>query len=100
MVIIVFVFLIINSQTYTIQINKAGKSAPAEIIIDNENIATCIDKKITPDSFIFTIKSVSKGKTRYDIIDSEKNTISLDTIYVHDFGIMTLNEFLYPILEQ
>ena len=94
LIIFVLFLLIINGQTYTIKINRVGNNSSAKIVIDNENIATCIDEKITSDSFIFRIKSISKGKTIYEIIDSQNNAIMLDTIYVHNFGIITTNVFL------
>ena len=94
--IISILFIIINGNTYTIKIDQLDKNTNIEDIIikiEDEDIIKCIDKKLENNILEIKIKSISKGKTYIDVIVNDENTI-MRVIYVHNFGIITFNEFM------
>ena len=96
LIIISFIFIIINGNTYTISINNIGKISSIEALnirIENESIVKCIDKKLEDGTLKIKLESVSKGKSYVDI-DNNEDYFASFAIYVHDFGIMTFNEYM------
>lgn len=93
--IISFIFIIINGNIYTVSIDNIREESSIEEInikIEDENVAKYIDKSIENGTLKIKLKSVSKGKTYVDVDDREFSyTFS---IYVHDFGIITFNEYM------
>ena len=91
------VWIIANGRTYTIEIRNTDNIRDIQqinVIIENENIAKCIDKSIEEDVIKIKLESISKGKTFIDIKKDEGTLSHLSSIYVHNFGIITFNEFL------
>lgn len=93
--IISFIFIIINGNIYTVSIDNIREESSIEEInikIEDENVVKCIDKSIENGTLKMKFESVSKGKTYVDVDDREfPYTFS---IYVHDFGIITFNEYM------
>ena len=93
--IISFIVIIINGNTYTVSIHNVREESCIEEInikIEDETVAKCIDKSIENGTLKIKLESVSKGKTYVDVDDREFSyTFS---IYVHDFGIITFNEYM------
>ena len=95
LLIISSVFIILNGKTYTVEINnmiEIGSVEEANIKIEDENVVKCIDKSLENETLKIKLESVSKGKTYIEIDANENNY--LFSIYVHNFGIITFNEFL------
>ncbi|MBR3281223.1 MAG: YdcF family protein [Clostridia bacterium] len=90
---ITIVFIILVGKTYTFELkNRNGieNIEDIDIMVEDENIAKIKDKKIEDERIIITIESVSRGKTDY-LQRINKDTYATDTIYVHDFGVITMN---------
>ena len=65
-----------------------------KISIEDENIVKCVDKKIEDGKVVIKLKSENKGKT-YMILDYLNNDADkMFSIYVHNFGIISFNEFM------
>ena len=97
LIIISVLCIIINGNTYTVNINNTliGTTNINElnVEIENGNIAKCIDKSFEKDILKIKLESISKGKTYVNISDSE-NYFKSFSIYVHNFGIITLDEYM------
>ena len=90
------VFIILNGNTYTIKIDNMNETSDIEnlnIKIEDENVVKCIDKSLEKGTLKIKLESVSKGKTYVDIYNNEESSVFF-SIYVHDFGIITFNEYM------
>ena len=90
------VFIILNGNTYTIKIDNMNETSDIEnlnIKIEDENVVKCIDKSLEKGTLKIKLESVSKGKTYVDIYNNEESS-AFFSIYVHDFGIITFNEYM------
>ena len=90
------IFIIFNGNTYTVEIeNVRGISSIEDINIkiDDINVVKCVDKSLENEILKVKFESVSKGKSYVDITYNEDD-IKLFTIYVHNFGIITFNEYM------
>ena len=88
------VWIIANGRTYTIEISNTDNIKDAQqinVIIENENIAKCIDKSIEEAVIKIKLESISKGKTFIDIKNDEGTLSHLSSIYVHNFGEAMVN---------
>lgn len=94
--IITAVVIIANGNTYTAKIivsPRINKAEEINIKIDDENIVKDIDKSIENGVLKTTFKSVSKGKTYVEVYNKDE-AMTLFSLYVHDFGIITYNEYM------
>ena len=94
--IISLVFIILNGNTYTVEINDVREISNIEdlnIKIDNENVVKCVNKSLENEKLKIKLKSVSKGKSFVDIDYNGKNYV-LFSVYVHSFGIITYKEYM------
>ena len=90
------VFIILNGNTYTIKIDNMNETSDIEnlnIKIEDENVVKCIDKSLEKGTLKIKLESVSKGKTYVDIYNNEESS-AFFSIYVHDFEIITFNEYM------
>ncbi|MBQ9313743.1 MAG: YdcF family protein [Clostridia bacterium] len=95
--IISVVVIIINGKTYTMKIDNTGYISDIEewnIEIQDENVVKVIDKSLENNTLSIKLESISKGKTYVHIINAKNNNSFLISIYVHDFGIITYNEYM------
>ena len=91
------VTIIVNGKIYTLKfdnMNSISNINEVKIEIKDENIVKCIKKSFESGTLKLELESISKGKTYVDIINSDNNFSYLSSIYVHDFGIITLNEYM------
>lgn len=89
------IFIILNGRTYTIKINTVdgiSNIENLEVKIEDENIVKCIDKSLEDGAIKIKLKSVSRGKTYVDITTNDYS--GFFSIYVHNFGIITFNEYM------
>ena len=90
------IVIILMGKTYTIKIDRndySGNLNECNLIIENEKIVKCIDKSVKNGTLNIRLKSISKGKTSL-IISSPGNSFStIKSIYVHDGGIITYNDY-------
>ena len=96
MTIISAIFIIINGNTYTVEIDNIEEISSIEdlnIKIEDKNVVKCIDKSLENGTLKIKLESVSKGKT-YVHIDNIEDQSTLFSIYVHNFGIITFNEYM------
>ncbi len=96
LLIISSVFIILNGNTYTVRIDNMNEMSGIEDInikIENENVVRCVDKSFENGTLKIKLESVSKGKTYLDI-DSDEDYFTSIIVYVHNFGIITLNEYM------
>ena len=94
--IISIVVIAIMSRTYVLKLYVHDEvDNPDDIIveIEDENIVTCVDKRINGDKIEIELKSKSKGKTFVNVYNKDEFE-NLFPIYVHPFGIITYNEFM------
>lgn len=95
LIIISFIFIIINGNTYTVSIDNIGEISnidALDIKVEDESIVKCIDKKLEDGTLRIKLESVSKGKTYVNIDNNDYSSIF--SIYVHNFGIITFNEYM------
>jgi uncharacterized SAM-binding protein YcdF (DUF218 family) len=87
-----FGYIVGNGQTYTLKVNTAGMGEIIDFHLDKgEQIVKITDTSVDDDSFYITLQSVSKGKDT--LVVTGKNSDYLETVYVHNFGIITINTF-------
>lgn len=89
-------YIIIRGKTYTISIDiqknfRDTNNIGFEIEQDKE-IIECIDEKIEGGFYKIKLKSINKGKVYIRI--GKNDDAKLYSVYVHDFGIITFDEFL------
>ena len=89
------IVIIANGKTYTIKYDNVNLENFDElkIEIEDENVVKCVEKSIKDGVLNIKLESVSKGKTFFTVTLSE-NTYLAKSIYVHDFGIITINEYM------
>ena len=90
------IFIIINGNTYTVEIDNIEEISSIEdlnIKIEDKNVVKCIDKSLENGTLKIKLESVSKGKT-YVHIDNNEDQSTFFSIYVHNFGIITFNEYM------
>ena len=90
------IFMILNGNTYSVKINNIKEECSIEelnIKIEDENVVKCVDKSLENGTLIIKLESVSKGKSYVDI-DNNEDYFASFSIYVHNFGIITFNEYL------
>ena len=95
--VISILFIILNGNTYTIKTERLNDISNIEnlnIKMEEENIIECIDKKIENDKLELKIKSISEGKTFIEIENTDSGFSYTCPIYVHKFGIITVNEYM------
>ena len=96
LLIISSVFIILNGNTYIVEIDNMNEMSGIEdlnIKIEDENIVRCLDKSLENGTLKIKLESVSKGKTYVDV-DYNEDYSTLFSIYVHEFGIITFNEYM------
>ena len=89
-------FIIINGNTYIVKIDNMNEITSIEdldIKIEDENVVKCVDKSLENGTLKIKLESVSKGKTYVDI-DSNEEYSKFFPIYVHNFGVITFNEYM------
>lgn len=89
-------FIIINGNTYIVKIDNMNEITSIEdldIKIEDENVVKCVDKSLENGTLKIKLESVSKGKTYVDI-DSNEEYSTFFPIYVHNFGVITFNEYM------
>ena len=90
------VYAIIMGRTYKLNTDfETNDVDSVNINIENKNdvdVIKIIDKDIINGKLSITLKSISKGKTFLNIGEGEN--IRFYSIYVHNFGIITLDRFL------
>ena len=91
--------IIINGKTYTVKIknknvNEISRIDEIEVEIEKDNIVKCIDKEIENGVLKLKFESISKGKTYVDIISNDGKIGYMFDLYVHDFGIITYQEYM------
>lgn len=97
LLIISSVVIIANGKTYTLKIgnwNYTNSINELVMKIDDEKIVKCIDKSLEDGVLNITLKSISKGKTYLTITNPNTDVSYLQSIYVHEFGIITVNEYI------
>lgn len=90
------IFIILNGNTYTVEIDNMREISSIEelnIKIEDENVVKCVDKSLKNGILKIKLESVSKGKSYVDIYNNEGYFTSFP-IYVHNFGIITFNEYM------
>ena len=96
LIIISILYISITGNTYTIKIDNPHLVSNIEkvnIEIEDENIIKCIGKSLEDGILKIKIQSISKGKT-YISVNNNENSSALFCIYVHNFGIITFNEYI------
>lgn len=91
------IVIIMNGKTYTFKIESRNLVSDIDevvIEIDNEKIVKCINKSLEKDVLMIKLESISKGKTSIYVSNTSGDIIHSDFIYVHNFGIITVNEFM------
>lgn len=96
MLIISFIFILINGKTYIYKINlnsNVDNINDIKVVLDQrKEVLTIIDKKINNNQIEFKLKGLNKG---YAFIDVQVNDESfMEKFYVHSFGIITQNHYL------
>lgn len=91
--------IIINGKTYTVKIenknlNEISSIDEIKLEIQKDNIAKCVDKKIENGALKLKFEAISKGKTYVDIYDNDGKIGYMFDLYVHDFNIITFNEYM------
>ncbi len=89
--------IILNGNSYTIKMKNtygAVSSEDVNISIEHENIAKLSNIVVDKDTVSISFDAISKGKTYFSVIISGEEVGSLYCIFVHNFNIITLNEFL------
>ena len=95
LIIISTLIVLIMGNTYTIKcVNKYNDAENVSISIEDENIVECLDKKVENGVLKIKIKSKTKGKTYINIKYKDNDFYEMNSIYVHKFGIITINEYL------
>ena len=99
LIIISTLVVIINGKTYTVKIEninlrKINSVDELDVRIENDNIVKCLDKKIEDDVLKLKFESISKGKALVDIISKDGINDHIFDLYVHDFGIITYQEYM------
>ena len=96
LIIISSIVIVISANTYTIKIKNVDLASNIDewnIEIEDENVVKCIDKSIENGVLNIELESVSKGKT-YIEATNPNNVSYTNSIYVHNFGIITINEYM------
>ena len=94
--IISIIVILILGRTYTFKnlYNKSIENKDDLIVkIEDENIATCIDKSLDGNEIVVRLRSKSMGKTYIEIYNKEEAVVFFP-IYVHMFGIITYSEYM------
>ena len=87
-----FGYIVTKGHTYTLKVNTAGMGEVTDIKLDKgEQIVKITDTSKDGDSFYITLQSVSKGKDTIRVTGTDSGY--LESVYVHDFGIITVNTF-------
>ena len=95
LIIISFIWIIVNGKTYTLKINIRNDINDAQEIntkIEPEGIVSLIDKKLDNGVLKLKVKSIKEGKAHVDI-DYDDYT-DYHSLYVHKFGIITCDNYL------
>ena len=94
---IISIFIIaIMGKTYTFKMpynKKIEDSNDIIIEVEDENVVTCIDKKVQDETIEVKLRSKTKGKT-FVTINNKDEFVHLFPIYVHPLGIITYSEFM------
>jgi len=96
LIIILLIVIILNGNTYTIEIDSIkgiNSIEDVNIKIEDINVVKCVDKSLENKILKIKFESVSKGKSYVDITYNEDD-IRFFSLYVHNFGIITFNEYL------
>ena len=87
-----FGYIVTKGHTYTLKVNTMGMGEVTEIKLDKgEEIVKITDTSKDGDSFYITLQSVSKGKDTVQVTGTDSGY--LESVYVHNFGIITVNTF-------
>ena len=95
LIIVSLIVIIFNGNTYTVKLDNISEISNIDelnIIIEDENVIKCVDKSFENGTLKIKLESVSKGKCDLDIGNNE-HFFSLFSVYVHNFGIITFNEY-------
>ena len=96
LLIVSLVFIILKGNTYIIKIDNMNEISSVEelnIKIEDENVIKFVDKSLENGILKIKLESISKGKGYLDIDNNEDYFVSYP-IYVHNFGIITVNEYM------
>ncbi len=88
--------IIMRGKTYTVQIDNLKNNTDAEkfeIEIENNSVVKLIDKKVKNETLKVKFKSLSKGKT-FATIKYGGKRYAMFSLYVHNLGIITYNEYM------
>ena len=93
------IVIIINGKTYIVKIenknlNEINSIDEIKVEIGKDNIVKCIDKKIENGVLKLKFEAISKGKTYVDITSMDGYIGNMFDLYVHDFNIITFNEYM------
>ena len=89
--------IIIKGDTYEIRpyYRTSAESVDDLIItVEDENVVKVKDAKIENGAPVITVESVSKGKTFVQVKNILTGKEGLDIVYVHNFGVISYNEFM------
>jgi uncharacterized SAM-binding protein YcdF (DUF218 family) len=91
-----FTVIVIWGSSYTLCINTGDTACNADeytVTIDQKkSIIDVSEKYVQSGSLFLKIHSVAAGKAYIDIIGPNEYVYT-DTVYVHSFGVITINEF-------
>lgn len=97
LIIISSIIVIIFGNTYSYELyNFYNAKSIDDFIITNENpdIIELVDKRFDNNTVFLKVKSLSKGKAYLNVKLKGSDTATMNVFYVHNFGIITSNEFL------
>ena len=97
LIIISTLVIIINGNTYTMKLDNVKHISnidELDISIENENIVKCTDKQLENGIVKIKLKAISKGKTFLNYKYSNGESFYINSIYVHNLGIITRNTYL------
>ena len=91
--------IIINGKIYIVKIenknlNEISSIDEIKLEIQKDNIVKCVDKKIENGVLKLKFEAISKGKTYVEINDNDGKIGYMFDLYVHDFNIITFNEYM------
>ena len=99
LLIISSVIIFVNGKTYIVKIrnlnlNEISNIDEIKLEIQKDYIAKCVDKKVEDGVLKLKFEAISKGKTYVDIYDNDGKIGYMFDLYVHDFNIITFNEYM------
>lgn len=90
--IVSFIYINIKGNVYVLKVNSIKNINEANIKLEQKNeIVKIISQKNNDGVLEITLKSVNPGKA--NIIVNDSSNYYYDSIYVHKFGVITINNF-------